>query len=121
MTSLLNFQFRSVFIAIFFGYVYFDHNTRGVHIFIAFASYLAFFIGDAVESATYTASVGIWDDATNKAYRARICALVFGGFLAGLLLFATVLTFPTHKTLAERKGKVADETAETPASDTESE
>lgn len=96
--SILCWGAASIFGALFFHFIHFDHNARGVHIFMGLVGYVIFFISDcaaASEPATLATLAG-----DEKAYRVRICALVAAAGNCLLLLVATILTFPHIKTAA---------------------
>jgi len=117
--SILCLAASSVFIAIFFHFVCPDHNARGIHIFLAFVSYIVFFIADCVEASQN--KLNIDDDVKEDrlAYRVRITALIAAAALCLLLGVTTVLTFPHVRDL--KVAAAEEETAAEPPANSSSE
>lgn len=118
----LNRSFRSVFCGLFFSFIFFDHNARGIHIFLGLVCYLVFFVSDCVEASEHAETtqntVAIVTVAQQRAYRARITALVAAAGNVLLLAIASFLTFPHIRTPAEAPD--VDDTASPPKTDSES-
>mgnify|MGYP006944941271 CR=1 FL=1 len=97
--------FSSIFAALFFHFIFFDHNSRGIHVLMGFVGYTIFFISDCVAASEADTLAAV----DQKAYRIRICALVAAAGNCLFLLVATVLTFPHVKSAAVAQAEDAAE------------
>lgn len=113
--SILCLAASSVFIAIFFHFVSPDHNARGIHIFLAFVSYVVFFIADCVEASQNKTNIDDDNKDDRLAYRVRITALIAAAALCLLLGVTTVLTFPHVRDIRVAAETEAETAAEPPA------
>lgn len=89
--SILCWGAACVFMGVFFSFIHFDHNARGVHMFMALIAYVIYFVSECVVSADAGAV------ASTRAEKASITALVFAALNCALLTLATFLTFPHYK------------------------